>query len=143
MPTGQLRREGWSNLTQNYPDPNVVTAVLGIGTFGARIGYEGSRNTATIHPNLKTAITKAETVSADILSELNQSRLEVFPDLNSLPSHFTACPLGLTDKADGSKRRIYHLSYPPGDMSGINAEISEHYDAIQYSGIEHAIQAVQ
>jgi len=130
MPTGQLRREGWSNLTQDYPDPDVVTAVLGICTFGARIGYEGSRNIATIHPNLKTAIDEAETVSADILSELNQSRLEVFPDLNGLPSHFTASPLGLTDKADGSKRRIHHLSYPPGEMSGINAGIPEHYGSI-------------
>jgi len=121
MPTGQLRGEGGAKLTQDYPDPDMITAVLGICTFGARIGYEGYRNTTTIHPNLKIAIAEAPTVSADILLELNKSHLEVFPDVNSLPSHFSASPRGLTHKTDGSQRRIHHLSYPPGDMSGINA----------------------
>jgi len=143
MPTGQLSGQGWDKLTPDYPDPDVITAVLGICTFGARISYEGYRNTTTIHPNLKTAIAEALTMSADILLELNKCRLEVFPDLNSLPSHFTASPLGLTDKRDGSKRRIHHPSYPPGGMSGIDAGIPEHYGAIQYSGIQDAIQAVQ
>ena len=86
---------------------------------------------------------EAPTVSADILCELHKSRLEVFPNLNSLPSHFTAYSLGLTDKADGSKRKIHHLSYPPGAMSEINTGILEHYGAIQCRGIEDAIQAVQ
>lgn len=143
MPTGQLRRDGWDKLTQDYPDPNVITAVLGICTFGARIGYEGYRSKTTIHPNLKSATADPSTVSADIVSELNQSRLEVYSSDKSLPRYFTASPLGFTDKADGSKRRIHHLSYPPGDVSGINAGIPEHYGAIKYSGIEDAIQAVQ
>ena len=121
----------------------MITAVLGIGTFSARIGYEGNHNTTTIHPNLKTSITEAPTVSADIHLELNKSRLEVFLDLNSLPSHFTASALGLTYKVDVSKRRIRHLSYPLGDMSEIHNGIPEHYGAIQYSGIEDAIQVVQ
>ena len=108
-----------------------------------RIGYEGYRSKTTIHPNLKSAIAEASIVSANIVSELNQSRLEVYSDHNSLPRHFTASPLGLTDKADGSKRRIHQLSYPPGDVSGINAGIPEHYGAIKYSGIEDAIRAVQ
>jgi len=97
MPTGQLRGEGWGKLTQDYPDPDVITGVLGICTFGARIGYEGYRNTTTIHPKLKTAIAEAQTLSVDILLEHNQSPLEVFPYLNSLSSHFTASALGLTD----------------------------------------------
>jgi len=143
MPTRQIRGEEWGKFTPDYPDPDMITAVVGISTFGARRGYEGYHNTTTIHPNLKTAIAEAPTVSADILLELNKSRLEVFPDLNSLPSHFTASPLGLTDMADGSKRKIHPLSYPLGDMSGINAAIPEDYDAIRYSSIEEAIQAVQ
>ena len=142
MPTGQLRRDGWAKLTQDYPDPNVITAVLGICTFSARIGYEGYRSKTTIHSNLKSAIAEASIVSADIVSELNQSRLEVYSGPNNLPRHFTASPLGLTDKADGSKRRIHYPSYPPRDISGINAGIPEHYGAIKYSGIEDAIQAV-
>jgi len=121
----------------------MIKAVLGICTFGARIGYQDYRNITTIHPNLKASIVEAPTVSGDILLELNKSHLEVFPNLNSLPIHFTASPLGLTEKADRSRSRIHHLSYPPGDLSRINAGIREHYATIQYSGIEYAIQAVQ
>jgi len=67
MPTGQLRGEGWAKLTQDYPDPDVITALLGIFTFGARIGYQVYRNNTTIDPNLKTALAEAANVSADIL----------------------------------------------------------------------------
>jgi len=143
MPTGKLRGGGWGKLTQDYTNPDVITAVLGICTFGATIGKEGYRNTTTIHPNLKTAIAEAPTVSADILLQPNKSRLEVCPDLNSLPSHWTASPLGITDKAEGSKTRIHHLSYPLGDISGINAGITEHYGAIQLGRIEDTIQVVE
>jgi len=142
MPTGQLRGEGWGKLTQDYPEPHVITAVLGICCFCAEMGNEGYRNTTTIHPNPKTAIAEAPTVSGSILLELNKSRLEVFPHPNRLPSHFTASQPGLTYQADVSKRRIHHLSYPPGDMSGINAGIPQHYGKIQYSGIEDALPAV-
>jgi len=67
----------------------------------------------------------------------------VTPDSKRLPSHYTPCPLGLTDKADGSKRHIHHLSYPPSSKNTINTGIPEAYGVIQYSGIEQATQAVQ
>jgi len=143
MPTGQLRGEGWGKLRQDYPEPDVITAVSGICIFGARVGYEDYSNSTTIHPNLKTAIAEASTVSTNILLELNQSRLEVFPNLNSLPSHFTASPLGLTDKPDGDKSRFHLLSYLPRYMSEIKGGIPRHYGAIQYSGIQVPIQPVQ
>ena len=60
-----------------------------------------------------------------------------------MPNNYTASPLGLTDKADGSKRRIHHLSYPAGDSSAINHGIPEAYGAITYSGIEDAIRTIQ
>ena len=143
MPPGQLRKEGWAALTQAYPDQRVITAILGICTFGARIGYEGNRDTITIYPNLSTAMTDAQLVAADILSEVSKNRLAVYKDSQCLPSHYTASPLGLTDKADSNKRRIHNLSYPVGDPTAINAAIPEHYGMIKYSGIQDAIQAVQ
>ena len=143
MPTGQLKRDGWAKLTEDYQDRNVITAILEVCTFGARIGYEDYRSKTTIHHNLKTAIVEASIVSADIVSELNDSQLEVYSGHHSLPRDFTASPLGLTNIADESKRRIHHLYYHPGDISGINAGIAEHYGAIKYTGIEDVIQAVQ
>jgi len=48
-----------------------------------------------------------------------------------------------TDKADGSKRRIHHVSFPPGCPTAINSCIPEHYGTITHSGIEDGIEAVQ
>ena len=143
MPTGQLRETGWKQLTTQFPDHKVIRAILGICRYGAKIGYEGCRKTTTIHPNLSSANIDAALVTADLASELKKNRLEVYQDSGSLPQHYMASPLGLADKSDGSKRRIHHLSYPTGHESSINSGIPELYGAIQYSGIEDAITAVQ
>jgi len=143
MLPGQLRNDRWTMLTQAYSDQTVITAIPCICTFGTRIGYKGHRDTITIYPNQSTVMTDSELVAADILLEVSKNRLQVYNHSQSLPSHYTASPLGLTDKAHGSNRRIHHLSYPVGDMTSINAGIPERYGTIQYSGIRDAIQAVQ
>ena len=143
MPTGQLRETGWKQLTTLFPDHEVIRATLGICPYGAKIGYEGCRKTTTIHPNLSSANIDTALVTADLASELKENRLEVYQDSGSLPQHYMPCLLGLADKSDGSKRRIHHLSYPTSHESSINSGIPELYGAIQYSGIEDAITAVQ
>jgi len=143
MPKQVLKWEGWERRTSRYPDQSIVDAILGICEYGARIGYEGSRTSVTIHPNLSRAEEAPSTVTAEIISELKKNRLELYSDYRSLPNHYTASPLGLTDKSDGSKRRIHHLSYPAADPSAINHGIPEEYGAITYSGIEEAIRAIQ
>lgn len=93
MPKQVLKREGWERRTSQYPDPSIVDAILGICEYGARIGYEGSRTSATIHPNLSSAEEDPSTVTAEIISELKKNRLELYPDYRSLPNHYTASPL--------------------------------------------------
>jgi len=143
MPIRVLKQGGWDRLTAEYPDREVIMAILGICQYGARIGYKGNRDAVTLHPNLSTANEDPSLVTAEIQSELQQERLKAYPNAECLPRHYTASPLGLIDKADGSKRRIHHLSYPPGDPSAINNGIPEDYGAISYSRIEEAIQAIQ
>ena len=143
MPTGQLRETGWKQLTLQFPDHEVIRAILGICRYGAKIGYEGCRKTITTHPNLFLANIDAALVTADLVSELKKNHLEVYQDSGSLPQYYMASPLGLADKPDGSKRRIHHLAYPTGHESSINSGIPDLYGAIQYSGIEDAITAVQ
>ena len=109
----------------------------------ARIGYHGHRSTTTIHQNLPTAEHDSKLVSADIVKELHKNRLVTYPDMASLSTIFTASPLGLVGKSNGTKRRIHHLSYPPGDPSAINNGIPEEYGTIAYSNIDQAVQAVQ
>jgi len=143
MPAGQLRAAGWKAVTTGYPDPNIMITILGICKFGARIGYEGDRNAPRIYPNLKTAADDPHLVTSNIESELEKGRLEEYPDRGNLPDHYTASPLGLMDKADGSKHRIHHLSYPPNDATSINTGIPESYGTITYSSVNNAIEAIQ
>ena len=121
----------------------MIRAILGICRYRVKIAYEGCRKTTTIHPNLSSANIDAAPVTADLASVLKKNRLKVYQDSGSLPQHYMAFPLGLADKSDGSKRRIYHFSYPTGHESSINSGIPEPYGAIPYSGIEDAITAVQ
>ena len=52
IPAGQLKYDGWRNLMTTFPDRQVGDAILGICLFGARIGYQGARDSTTIYPNL-------------------------------------------------------------------------------------------
>ena len=143
MPAGPLNYGGWRKLLSTYPDIEVAEAILGICQYGARIGYEGQRSTTTIYKNLPSALENPVIVTREISNEISKNRLQCYPDAMTLPAHFTASPLGLTDKSDGSKRRIHHLSFPVNDPSSINSGISDEYGAINYSRITEAITAVQ
>ena len=143
MPPCPLNQTGWKRLTQEYPDKLVIATLLGICQFGCRIGYEASRQKPTIHANLSTAQAEPHVVSAEIQIELRKHRLKKYSSIVALPQHYTASPLGLIDKSDGTKRRIHHLSYPPADESAINNGIPEEYGTITYSSISEAISAIQ
>ena len=143
MPAGQLNLEGWRSLTTGYPDRSVIESILGICEFGACIGYEDPRSTRTIHPNLSTASDNPELVTTEIQTELRKHRLRQYSGYTALPQYFTASPLGLTDKSDGTKRRIHHLSYPPNTLTSINSGIPEQYGTIRYSSISDAVAAIQ
>lgn len=125
MPAGQFKANGWKELTSEYPDQQVITAILGICHYGARIGYEGQRSDIVIHPKLPSAEDNPDLVAQAIESEMRKERLELYSDRSSLPNHYTASPLGLADKADGCKRQIHHLSYPTGLSTAINCGIPE------------------
>ena len=141
MPTGQLNLSGWKQLMKRYPDEEVTTAILGICKFGARIRYTGQRRNITIYRNLATALDNPQLVTIDIAEEERMNRLETYPNYTALPSEFIASPLGLVDKADGSKRRIHHLSFPSDSLRSINGGIPEEYGTIAYSTISEAITA--
>ena len=142
MPTSQLHLEGWKRLTTAFPDTGVTNAILGICQFSARIGYEEVRERPVIYPNLAIAQTDALLISTDITLTLEKHRIHKYPRGADLPRHYTASALWLTDRSDGSKRRIHYLSYPPQSSQSINAGILEEYGTITYSSIANAISAV-
>jgi len=135
LPVGQLRAEGWEKVTAFFPEGAVTFAISGICRFGARIGLQSVPKSATLYPNLSAAKVNTPLVTSDIATEMSKNRLVLYQDREALLIHYSALPLGLTDKADSSRRRIHHLSYPALDNSSINGGIPEHYVTIPYSGI--------
>jgi len=125
MPAGPLNYAGWKRLTRSFTDREVVEAIPGICQFGARIGYESHRRSFTIYPNLASAMDNKEIITADITKEVTLNRLACYTECSQLPQQFTVFSLGVTDKSDGFKRRIHHLSYPTSDMLSINGGIPE------------------
>ena len=55
MPRVPLNPSGWVQLCQDYSDKAVAEAVVGIARFGARIGFQGTRNGRCIAQNLLSA----------------------------------------------------------------------------------------
>jgi len=143
MPPGQLGPRGWQRLTSTFPDRAIISPVIGICEFGAGIGYEGTRQPTAIRPNLASAMIDPAQVTSDIENELSKNRLQLFSETRSLPPHYFASPLGLTDKADDSKRRIHHLSYAATGSTSINSGIPDSHGTIAYSSITDAVAAVQ
>ena len=143
MPAGQLKYAGWSKHTTTFPDREVRDAILGICQLGARIEYECARDSPTLYQDLDTALEDQGTVTKDLGRELEKARFEEYSHFELLPPGYTASPLGLTDKADQSTRRVHHLSYSPDHHTSINSQIPEHYGTIEYSTIDEAITAIQ
>lgn len=143
LPADRLKPTGWEKLTAHFPDRHVTQAIMGICRYGARIGFQGIWEAPTIHPNLATAQADTNQVMADIKNKLNLNRLLVSPDTLLLLTNYTPSPPGLTDKSDGSKRRIHHLSYPTNTTSSINGGIPEGLGAIAYSSMYDAIRTIQ
>jgi len=62
MPAGQLRFECWRELTRGDADQGVITQILGMCQYGARIRYEGQRSGIVIYPNLASTEDNLEEV---------------------------------------------------------------------------------
>jgi hypothetical protein len=137
MPPSPLKIEGWRALLLEHPDRNFVDTLLGIITYGARIGYEGPRRDPVIYDNLSTAALEPTLLRADLEKQLKADRLKTYESLQSLPKGYIASPLGLTDKSDGSKRRIHHLSFPSKyPTESVNGNIPEEYGTLRYSTMD-------
>jgi hypothetical protein len=140
MPPSPLKIEGWRALLSEHPDRNFVNTLLGIITYGARVGYEGPRRNPVIYDNLSTAAREPTLLRADLEKQLKANRLKTYESLHSLPNGYMASPLGLTDKSDGSKRRIHHLSFPSKyPAESVNGNIPEEYGTLRYSTMDDVV----
>ena len=128
MPAIPLKPDAWQRHSKGYPDTEVINTLVGIARYGARIGFSGIRTGQRIAKNLSSADELPIILMEDIAEQERHERLMRYNDIHSLPPFFFSSPLGLVDKPNGKKRRIHHLSHPPGDS--VNDGIPEHFGEI-------------
>ncbi len=93
-PSSTLKPVHWQQLLQHYPDSTFVQNLVGIATYGARIGYTGLPQ--TIHmKNHASALRIPTELASNIEQELQAGRIKIVP---TLPPAFVVSPLGAVPK---------------------------------------------
>lgn len=141
MPRVPLKPDVWYREGRDYPEKDVIDAIVGIARFGARIGFIGIREGQRIAENLPTAAELPAVLKEDIWEQTTHDRLTKYDSVATLPPFFYSSPLGLVDKPNGKKRRIHHLSYPPHES--VNDGIPEEFGEITYASISEVISSIQ
>ena len=141
MPMVPLNPAAWRDLGRDFHDSAIIDAIIGIASYGARIGYEGRREGRRISKNLASVASYPEVLREDLIHQSNSGRLVAYGSFDSLPPCFYSSPLGLVSKPDGTMRRIHNLSHPPG--GSVNDNIKPEYGEITYATIEDVITIVR
>jgi hypothetical protein len=130
----------WQRLLQHYPDPSFVPNLVGIATYGARIGYMGPPH--TIHAENHASALRISTELADnVKQELQAGRIKI---VTTFPSAFVVSPLGAAPKmaheVQTGWRRIHDLSFPNG--SSVNDGIPSEFGSLVYQILDDAIALI-
>lgn len=126
---------------EGYDDGKKSYLIQGF-TYGFPLEFQGHRESFSC-ANLKSALDHPAVVEEKIKKELDFKRVEGPFKIKPLDI-FRVSPLGLVPKkAPGTWRLIHHLSYPDKNLNSVNAGISDESAAVQYAGIEQAIQRIK
>ena len=108
---------------------------------GFSIGYNGNQNVRINSPNLKfREVGNATMLWIKVMKEVKEHRYA--GPFETIPfDSYIQSPIGLVPK-DGGKdtRLIFHLSYPRGKKSSVNANTPIHLCTVQYPDFNEAIQ---
>lgn len=135
--SGPLLAEGWCKCLAEHPDRYFVSALLGIITRGAKIGYIGP-HAFRIDANHASANEASNILTADVNKQLQADRLTALSA--PLPNPYVCSPLGLVPKHDGGWRRIHDLSSPKN--TSVNDGIPRDRGALEYAAVDDAIAAL-
>ena len=110
-------------------------------TNGFSIGYAGTKNVKLLSPNLKfRGVGDHVILWNKVMKEVKENRYA--GPFEEIPfENFIQSPIGLVPK-DGGKdtRLIFHLSYPRGKGTSVNANTPEEWCTVKYPDFNDAIQ---
>lgn len=134
---GPLKWLSWQTLLNNHPDQQYRAIILDIIKFGARVGYQGPKQTIT-SGNLPTADDAPEILTEDLELQIKHNCIVCL--YQTPPPDFIFSPLGLEPKPNGGWRRIHHLSHPHGCF--VNCNIPREHGSLEYTSVDEAIALV-
>ena len=108
---------------------------------GFEIGYEGNTEVKLTSPNLKFRTVGNPTILWNkVMKEVKENRY-AGPFENIPFDNYIQSPIGLVPKNGGKDTRlIFHLSYPRGKGTSVNANTPKEKCSVQYSDFNEAIQ---
>jgi len=130
----------WAKLLFSYPDQAFVHNIIGIATYGARIGYRGPFQSISSH-NHPSAIRIPSEIQVNLSDELKYGRVK---QVSHLPPFYISSPLGAAPKKSNGIftgwRRIHDLSFPSG--LSVNDGIPKHYGSLKYQTLDDALRLI-
>jgi len=126
---------------QDYPDHKFTETIIGIATYGARVGF-GGPDRRVQRPNHPSIHNHMKVIDKYIEKEILAERVHELK--GALPSAFFCSPLGLVPKKrDGIQtgwRMIFDLSCPDGQS--VNDGIPKEFGTLQYESFQHALRII-
>jgi len=140
MPISPLVPSHWEYLLSAYPDKDFVRNIVGIATYGARLGYIGPFQSIS-SSNHSSATRIPSEIHSNISDELIEGRIK---QVSQLPPYYISSPLGAAPKKSNGTftgwRRIHDLSFPHG--ISVNDGIPKHYGSLKYQTLDDAINLI-
>ena len=108
--------------------------------FGFDLGYRGPEKVQMKAPNLKFTIGNKLELWNKVMKEVQLKRYA--GPFREIPfTNFIQSPIGLVPKDGGKKTRlIFHLSYPRGMGTAVNANTPEELSSVSYQSFGEAIK---
>jgi len=126
---------------RDYPDRELTRTLLGIATYGARVGYTTGSDKRVERPNHPSIHNHMKVIDKYIEKEILAQRVHELE--GPLPPFFCS-PLGLVPKKrDGIQtgwRMIFDLSCPDG--RSVNDGIPKEFGTLQYESFQHALRII-
>jgi len=136
-PRSTLISRNWETLLREYPDDGFVRDIVGIATYGARLGYSGPFQVIR-SKNHSSALRIPNDIRTNLRDEIEAGRVKI---VKSLPLAYVSSPIGAVQKKSNGEftgwRRIHDLSYPTG--SSVNDGIPRHFGSLKYQTLDDAI----
>ena len=121
-------------------DPHQTQFLVSGFRDGFDLGYRGPKIVKQHSPNLKFVVGNKTELWNKVMKEVQLKRF-VGPFKQIPFENFIQSPIGLVPKDGGKKTRlIFHLSYPRGSNSSVNANTPDELSKVSYQNFSHAIQ---